>query len=149
MRSTQRTFSNRGLVFLKALNRCPQLSTSGAGNFRERRSVKALPWRRVWRFARSMPVLRTRPVRSSGLPKITAKDDTLVSRELDRLGNSLGDVTHLTNELKSHNVDFGSLTEKVEAGSPTQKLVLDLEAAVRQDVATDGQLGHIADPRSR
>jgi resolvase-like protein len=44
---------------------------------------------------------------------------------LDRLGRSLGDLTHLTNELKSRNVEFGSLTEKVETGSPTQKQLFD------------------------
>ena len=42
---------------------------------------------------------------------------------LDRLGRSLGDLIQLTNELKSRDVEFESLTEKVETESPTGKLV--------------------------
>jgi DNA invertase Pin-like site-specific DNA recombinase len=57
--------------------------------------------------------------------KSLRKGDTLVVWRLDRLGRSLGDLIQLTNELKSRNVEFESLTEKVETGSPTQKQLFD------------------------
>ena len=51
---------------------------------------------------------------------------------LDRLGRSLGDLIQLTNELKSRYVEFESLTEKVETGSPTGKLVFHVFAALAE-----------------
>ena len=53
--------------------------------------------------------------------KSLRKGDTLVVWRLDRLCRSLGDLIQLTNGFKSLNVEFESLTEKVETGSPTGK----------------------------
>jgi len=58
--------------------------------------------------------------------------DTLVVWRLDRLGRSLGDLIQLTTELRSRGVDFESLTEKIETGSPTGKLVLHVFAALAE-----------------
>jgi DNA invertase Pin-like site-specific DNA recombinase len=55
--------------------------------------------------------------------KSLRKGDTLVVWRLDRLGRSLGDLIHLTTELRSRGVDFESLTEKIETGSPAGKLI--------------------------
>jgi DNA invertase Pin-like site-specific DNA recombinase len=55
--------------------------------------------------------------------KSLRKGDTLVVWRLDRLCRSLGDLIQLTNGFKSLNVEFESLTEKVETGSPAGKLV--------------------------
>jgi DNA invertase Pin-like site-specific DNA recombinase len=64
--------------------------------------------------------------------KSLRKGDTLVVWRLDRLGRSLGDLIQLTNELKSRNVEFESLTENVETGSPTGKLVFHVFAALAE-----------------
>jgi DNA invertase Pin-like site-specific DNA recombinase len=64
--------------------------------------------------------------------KSLRKGDTLVVWRLDRLGRSLGDLIQLTNDLKSHNVEFESLTEKVETGSPAGKLVFHVFAALAE-----------------
>jgi DNA invertase Pin-like site-specific DNA recombinase len=55
--------------------------------------------------------------------KSLREDDTLVIWRLDRLGRSLGDLIELTNELQSRSIDLESLTEKLDTGSPTGKLV--------------------------
>ena len=64
--------------------------------------------------------------------KSLRKGDTLVVWRLDRLGRSLGDLIHLTTELRSRGVDFESLTEKIETGSPTGKLVFHVFAALAE-----------------
>src|SRR5271157_3920419 len=64
--------------------------------------------------------------------KSLRKGDTLVVWRLDRLGRSLGDLIQLTTELRSRGVDFESLTEKIETGSPTGKLVLHVFAALAE-----------------
>ena len=64
--------------------------------------------------------------------KSLRKGDTLVVWRLDRLGRSLDDLIRLTNELKSRNVEFESLIEKVETGSPTGKLVFHVFAALAE-----------------
>jgi DNA invertase Pin-like site-specific DNA recombinase len=58
--------------------------------------------------------------------------DTLVVWRLDRLGRSLGDLIQLTTELRSRRVDFESLTEKIETGSRTGKLVFHVFAALAE-----------------
>jgi hypothetical protein len=55
--------------------------------------------------------------------KSLREDDTLVIWRLDRLGRSLGDLIDLTNNLRSRRIDLESLTEKLDTGSPTGKLV--------------------------
>src|SRR5208282_1320548 len=64
--------------------------------------------------------------------KSLRKGDTLVVWRLDRLGRSLGDLIQLTTELRSRGVDFESLTEKIETGSPTGKLVFHVFAALAE-----------------
>ena len=64
--------------------------------------------------------------------KSLREDDTLVIWRLDRLGRSLGDLIALTNELQSHRIDLESLTEKLDTGSPTGKLVFHVFAALAE-----------------
>jgi len=64
--------------------------------------------------------------------KSLRKGDTLVVWRLDRLGRSLGDLIHLTNEFQSRSVELESLTEKVETSSPTGKLVFHVFAALAE-----------------
>jgi DNA invertase Pin-like site-specific DNA recombinase len=58
--------------------------------------------------------------------------DTLVVWRLDRLGRSLGNLIQLTNELQSRRIDLESLTEKLDTGSPTGKLVFHVFAALAE-----------------
>jgi len=51
---------------------------------------------------------------------------------LDRLGRSLGDLIELTNEPQSRSIDLESLTEKLDTGSPTGKLVFHVFAALAE-----------------
>jgi DNA invertase Pin-like site-specific DNA recombinase len=71
----------------------------------------------------------TRPELEACL-KSLREDDTLVIWRLDRLGRSLGDLIELTNELQSRRVDLESLTEKLDTGSSTGKLVFHVFAAL-------------------
>jgi DNA invertase Pin-like site-specific DNA recombinase len=58
--------------------------------------------------------------------------DTLVVWRLDRLGRSLGNLIQLTNELQSRHIDLESLTEKLDTGSPTGKLLSHVFAALAE-----------------
>ena len=51
---------------------------------------------------------------------------------LDRLGRSLSNLVQLTNELQSRRIDLDSLTEKLDTGSPTGKLVFNVFAALAE-----------------
>jgi DNA invertase Pin-like site-specific DNA recombinase len=62
--------------------------------------------------------------------KFLREEDTLVIWRLDRLGRSLGDLIELTNELQARRIDLESLTEKLDTGSPTGKLVFHVFAAL-------------------
>jgi DNA invertase Pin-like site-specific DNA recombinase len=73
----------------------------------------------------------TRPELDACL-KSLREDDTLVIWRLDRLGRSLGDLIELTNELQSRRIDLESLTEKLDTGSPTGKLVFHVFAALAE-----------------
>jgi DNA invertase Pin-like site-specific DNA recombinase len=73
----------------------------------------------------------TRPELDACL-KSLRKGDTLVVWRLDRLGRSLADLIHLTNELRSRSVDLESLTEKIETGSPTGKLIFHVFGALAE-----------------
>ena len=64
--------------------------------------------------------------------KSLRKGDTLVVWRLDRLGRSLGDLIDLTTELRSRGVDFESLTEKIETGSSTGKLIFHVFASLAE-----------------
>ena len=58
--------------------------------------------------------------------------DLVVVWRLDRLGRSLGDLIHLTTELRSRGVDFESLTEKIETGSSAGKLIFHVFASLAE-----------------
>lgn len=58
--------------------------------------------------------------------------DTLVVWRLDRLGRSLPDLVQIVGELENKGVGFESLTEKIETGSATGKLVFHVFAALAE-----------------
>ena len=62
--------------------------------------------------------------------KSLRKGDTLVVWRLDRLGRSLGDLIHLTTDLRSRGVNLESLTEKIETGSSAGKLIFHVFASL-------------------
>src|SRR5271165_56230 len=73
----------------------------------------------------------TRPELEARLKSLRT-GDTLVVWRLDRLGRSLGNLIQLTNELQSRHIDLESLTEKLDTGSPTGKLVFHVFAALSE-----------------
>ena len=73
----------------------------------------------------------TRPELEACL-KFLRTRDTLVVWRLDRLGRSLGNLIQLTNELQSRHIDLESLTEKLDTGSPTGKLLSHVFAALAE-----------------
>lgn len=58
--------------------------------------------------------------------------DTFVVWRLDRLGRSLPDLVKIITDLESRGVFFESVTEKIETGSATGKLVFHLFAALAE-----------------
>ncbi|AWB35615.1 recombinase family protein [Orrella marina] len=58
--------------------------------------------------------------------------DTLVVWRLDRLGRSLPDLVQIVSELEQRGVGFESLTEKIETGSASGKLVFHVFAALAE-----------------
>lgn len=73
----------------------------------------------------------TRPELDACL-KSLREGDTLVVWRLDRLGRSLADLIQLTNQLQSRRVDLESLTEKLDTGSSTGRLVFHVFAALAE-----------------
>src|ERR1700687_121912 len=73
----------------------------------------------------------TRP-QLEGCLKALRPGDPLVVWRLDRLGRSLSDLLELTQELHTRGVEFESLTESIETGSPAGKLVFHLFAALAE-----------------
>ena len=51
---------------------------------------------------------------------------------LDRLGRNLADLVRLVGELEQRKVNFESLTEKIETGSPAGRLVFHVFAALAE-----------------
>jgi DNA invertase Pin-like site-specific DNA recombinase len=64
--------------------------------------------------------------------KSLRRGDTLVVWRLDRLGRSLGDLIHLTTELRSRGIDLESLTEKIDTGSSAGKLIFHVFASLAE-----------------
>lgn len=58
--------------------------------------------------------------------------DVVLVWRLDRLGRSLGDLVQLVTGLEKRGVEFASLTEKIETGSASGKLVFHLFAALAE-----------------
>jgi DNA invertase Pin-like site-specific DNA recombinase len=67
-----------------------------------------------------------------GCLKSLREGDTLVVWRLDRLGRNLADLVRLIAELEQRKVNFESLTEKIETGSPTGRLVFHVFAALAE-----------------
>ena len=72
-----------------------------------------------------------RPVLDYCLRALSAGDALVVWR-LDRLGRSLPDLVRIVTELESKGITFESLTEKIETGSATGKLVFHVFAALAE-----------------
>ncbi|MFA5119422.1 MAG: recombinase family protein [Candidatus Omnitrophota bacterium] len=64
--------------------------------------------------------------------KALRKGDTLVVWRLDRLGRSLSDLVRIVAELERDGVGFESLTEKIETGSASGKLIFHVFAALSE-----------------
>lgn len=64
--------------------------------------------------------------------KALRKGDTLVVWRLDRLGRSLPHLVESVSSLEAMGVSFESLTEKIETGSATGRLVFHLFAALAE-----------------
>jgi DNA invertase Pin-like site-specific DNA recombinase len=64
--------------------------------------------------------------------KALREGDTLIVWRLDRLGRSLGDLIHLTHELKARGVGFASLTEQIDTRSPSGQLVFHVFGALAE-----------------
>lgn len=64
--------------------------------------------------------------------KSLREGDTLVVWRLDRLGRNLADLVRLIAELETRQVNFESLTEKIETRSPAGKLVFHVFAALAE-----------------
>ncbi len=58
--------------------------------------------------------------------------DTLVVWRLDRLGRSLSDLVQIVTELEQAGIGFESLTEKIDTGNATGKLVFHMFAALAE-----------------
>lgn len=56
--------------------------------------------------------------------------DTLVVWRLDRLGRSLPDLVQIVTDLEQRSIGFESLTEKIETGSATGKVIFHVFAAL-------------------
>jgi DNA invertase Pin-like site-specific DNA recombinase len=64
--------------------------------------------------------------------KSLREGDTLIVWRLDRLGRSLGDLIHLTHELKARGVGVASRTEQIDTRSPTGQLVFHVFGALAE-----------------
>jgi DNA invertase Pin-like site-specific DNA recombinase len=64
--------------------------------------------------------------------KSLREGDTLVVWRLDRLGRNLADLVRLIADLEHRKINFESLTEKIETGSPAGRLVFHVFAALAE-----------------
>jgi DNA invertase Pin-like site-specific DNA recombinase len=67
-----------------------------------------------------------------GCLKSLREGDTLVVWRLDRLGRNLADLVRLVADLEHRKINFESLTEKIETGSPAGRLVFHVFAALAE-----------------
>lgn len=65
-------------------------------------------------------------------PKALRAGDTLVVWRLDRLGRSLPDLVQIVTDLEQRGIGFESLTEKIETGCATGKLIFHVFAALAE-----------------
>lgn len=64
--------------------------------------------------------------------KSLRESDTLIVWRLDRLGRNLSDLVKLIADLERRRINFESLTEKIETGSPAGRLVFHIFAALAE-----------------
>jgi len=64
--------------------------------------------------------------------KSLREGDTLIVWRLDRLGRSLADLIRLTQELQGRGVGFSSVTEQIDTGSPSGKLIFHVFGALAE-----------------
>jgi len=64
--------------------------------------------------------------------KALREGDTLVVWRLDRLGRSLSDLVQIIGRLEQRHISFESITEKIETGSATGKLIFHVFAALSE-----------------
>ena len=64
--------------------------------------------------------------------KSLREGDALIVWRLDRLGRNLADLVRLITDLEQREINFESLTEKIETGSPAGRLVFHLFAALAE-----------------
>src|SRR6202041_2788014 len=67
-----------------------------------------------------------------GCLKSLRAGDTLVVWRLDRLGRNLADLVRMITDLEQQKINFESLTEKIETGSSTGRLVFHVFAALAE-----------------
>jgi DNA invertase Pin-like site-specific DNA recombinase len=67
-----------------------------------------------------------------GCLKSLRQGDTLVVWRLDRLGRNLADLVRLIADLEHRKINFESLSEKIETGSPAGRLVFHVFAALAE-----------------
>ena len=67
-----------------------------------------------------------------GRLKSLREGDTLVVWRLDQLGRNLADLVRLIADLEDRKINFESLTEKIETGSPAGRLVFHVFAALAE-----------------
>jgi DNA invertase Pin-like site-specific DNA recombinase len=64
--------------------------------------------------------------------KSLREGDTLVVWRLDRLGRNLADLVGLVAQFEQRKINFESLTEKIETGSPAGRLIFHVFAALAE-----------------
>lgn len=64
--------------------------------------------------------------------KALRSGDTLVVWRLDRLGRSLSDLVKIITDLEQQGIAFENITERIETGSATGKLVFHVFAALAE-----------------
>lgn len=64
--------------------------------------------------------------------KFMEPGDTLVVWRMDRLARSVSDLIRIIEELRGRQIDFVSLTERIETATPTGKLLFNITAAFAQ-----------------
>jgi DNA invertase Pin-like site-specific DNA recombinase len=68
----------------------------------------------------------------SALFRTLKKGDVLVVWRLDRLGRSVGHLIETIERLKARGVEFESLTEKIDTGSPSGRMIFHVLAAMTE-----------------
>lgn len=84
--------------------------------------------------------------------KAMRTDDTLVVWRMDRLGRSLRDLVEIVTGLEAQGIHFESLTEKIETGTATGKLMFHVFASMAEferNLISERTLAGLAAARAR